>query len=113
VDRGFFQFSKQIRYKIRKGIERINSTSHEMTFEGRPLQELADRNFYVGTTCFSRVLSAEWEQSLIPEPIVLENYPYQDLDIILRHEVVAYIRSMEENAANGPGYLDGRLEILN
>lgn len=110
-ERGFLQFSKEIRYIVDLDEMRIKNVE----VRGVPLKEKPDSVFTVATSIFTRELAGKWEiaKSESGASVVkLQNFPHQETDIYLRKLLVAYIREQSGITKTGGAKLDGRLQII-
>ncbi len=114
-ERGFLQFSKQLRYVIESGSERGQSTVRAAVLDGIPLADQASRIFTAASTCFVRALSVVWqahvEERLKSRLIKLQDYTYRETDFQLRREITAYIKAHGGITAEAGAVRDGRLAI--
>lgn len=115
VERGFLQFSRQLRYVIDLGKERLDARVFDIAVNGISLDEQMEQTFLVATSCFSRELAAPWEVEWSLDSgymfINLHEYPYTDTDLLLRHELVAHIRAHGGVTRAGGAKCDGRLQV--
>ena len=110
-ERGFLQFSKEIRYTVDLDVRRIENVE----VMGVPLKENLNSVFIAATSIFTRELAGKWEavKSESGASIVkLQNFPHQETDIYLRKLLVAYIREQSGITKTGGAKLDGRLQII-
>jgi 2',3'-cyclic-nucleotide 2'-phosphodiesterase (5'-nucleotidase family) len=92
--RGFLQFSKHIRYSIQKGKSQEQNSVIAASWQGEEIETLKERSFTAAATCFTRVLSAAWEEGNLTTPLILETYPFQDTQLVLRHEVISFLTDL-------------------
>jgi len=116
-ERGFLQFSSQVRYTIEAGEGIRKASVQKAAYQGVPLKEQSDHTFYAASTCFVRTLSLPWESGLegsIKDRLIrLDDLPYQETELQLRDEITAYIRHHGGITAEGGAVRDGRLQIKN
>jgi 5'-nucleotidase/5'-nucleotidase/UDP-sugar diphosphatase len=114
-ERGFLQFSRDIRYVIDLGSERIAAQAFEVTLLDTPLDTLLEQTFSVVTTSFTRILAADWEMawdSFSDEPLLnIHQFPFRETDFLLRQEIVAHIRENGGVTRSSGAQHDGRLII--
>ncbi len=115
TERGFLQFSRELHYSIALGKERSDARVLDITIDGISLDEQSERVYHVATSCFSRSLAAPWESewSLDSDNLLvkLHKYPYTKTDLLLRHELVAYIREQGGVTRSSGAQCDGRLQV--
>jgi 2',3'-cyclic-nucleotide 2'-phosphodiesterase (5'-nucleotidase family) len=114
-ERGFLQFSQNIRYAIDLGSERIAAQAVEVTLLDRPLDTLLEKTFSVVTTSFTRIMAAAWEmawESSSDYPLLnIHQYPFKETDFLLRQEIVAHIRENGGVTRSSGAQQDGRLIV--
>ena len=114
-ERGFLQFSQEVRYTINLNSERIAAQAFEVTLLEKPIDTLLEETFIVVTTSFIRKLAAPWEAewaSLSDCPLLdLCQYPFKETDFLLRREMVAYIQENGGVTRSSGAQQDGRLII--
>ena len=64
-ERGFLQFSKEIRYRIQVDSDRSQIRALDITFRGTPIEELLDKTFHFVCTSFFRGLAKAWEKQAL------------------------------------------------
>lgn len=115
AERGFLQFSRQLRYEINLGGERAAARAQQATLRGAPLAQHEGRAFIVAATCFTRELAAAWETAWPADwdraPVRLHDFPYTDTNIFLRQELVAYIQEHGGVTCEAGARRDGRLSV--
>ncbi len=125
LERGFLQFSREVRYTLDPGTAQISA----VTIHDTPLAERLDETFTVVTTSFIRRLAEPWvahqttgQCSLPAEtpadiPICptqlfdIQQFAFVETDLLLRNEIVAYIRACGGVSRQTGARCDGRLEI--
>ncbi|MCL7453301.1 MAG: 5'-nucleotidase C-terminal domain-containing protein [Anaerolineae bacterium] len=116
VERGFLQFSRQVRYTVQLGESRRAARAIEVTVDGQPLDRQPDRVFVLACTSFVREAAAPWERYVarqldLPGVDVLGS-PYADTDLLVRDLLIAHLRA-HGGATEGAGARrDGRLRML-
>ena len=112
VERGFLQFSEQVRYCIDLEASRVK----EILINNIPLMDQMDKVFTIATSVFTRELAKKWEANIEKESntlmLKLENLPFVNSDIFLRKLFVAYIQEHGGITHAGGAQLDGRLHIV-
>lgn len=116
TDRGFLQFSRQVRYTIDLGAERADATARNITVNGRPLAEQLERSFLVACTSFTRKSAQTW-QRLVGRMhgfsfVDVHSFPHLDPHLFLRDVLVAYIREHGGVTEEGGARRDGRVEFV-
>lgn len=116
TDRGFLQFSRQVRYTIVLGEERPAATVRDVTVDGRPLEEQMERSFLIACTSFVRQSAQTWERlagrihqfSFVD----LHAFPHLEPHLFLRDLLVAYIREHGGVTEEGGVRRDGRVKFV-
>jgi len=115
TERGFLQFSRQLRYMINLGKVRSEARSEEITVHEIPLDEYEEHIFVIAATSFTRELAAAWETGWSrPQgrPFLdLHEFPFTETDIFLRQELVAYLQEHWGVTRAGGAQCDGRLQV--
>jgi len=116
TDRGFLQFSRQVRYTIDLGEERAAATARDITVAGRPLAEQLERSFLMACTSFTRQSAQTWERlagRLHDYAFVnVHAFPHLDPHLFLRDLLVAYIREHGGVTEEGGVRRDGRVKFV-
>ena len=116
TERGFLQFSQQIRYTIELGGSRSAAHAANVTVGGVPLDEQSERTFLVACTSFVREKAIPWEVHATRQlnlPIVdVRALPCNDTDMFLRDEMIAHIREHGGVTEEGGARRDGRLRVV-
>ena len=112
--RGFFHFSKQLRYTIQLDNDVGRWRAVDVRFNGRPLAELADRRFLLATTSFARIMTQGWEKEVMKRrPLFsLAAYKPRDTDLFYREEIINFILAHGGINENSGATRDGRLKVL-
>jgi 5'-nucleotidase/5'-nucleotidase/UDP-sugar diphosphatase len=116
IERGFLQFSYQLRYQVLMGIDRKHAVPKNIILEGIPLKEFPKETLTIATTSFIRQSAKGWECD--PENpylgllLDLDNYHHIETEIYLRQEMVAYIQDHKGISKRSGAQQDGRLKIL-
>jgi len=115
VERGFLQFSRQVRYTLELSESRSAARVTEVTVGGSPLEEQLERTFLVACIGFVREQAAPWESHAARQlnlPIVdVRALPCRNTDMILRDEMIAYIRQHGGVTEEGGARRDGRVNV--
>jgi 2',3'-cyclic-nucleotide 2'-phosphodiesterase (5'-nucleotidase family) len=116
VERGFLQFSQQVRYTIELGEGRPAARAIQIEVDGLPLDDQLDRTFLVACTNFVREAAASWEQHAVcqlPFPVLEAVGPvHTDTDLFVRDLMLAHIRERGGVTEETGARRDGRLRIL-
>jgi 2',3'-cyclic-nucleotide 2'-phosphodiesterase (5'-nucleotidase family) len=116
TERGFLQFSEQVRYTVELGESRSQACSVGITLDGVPLEEQMDRSLLVACTSFCREAARPWEryasQTLRMPCLDLLAAALIETDLLVRDELIAYILEQGGVTAEGGARRDGRLTIL-
>jgi 5'-nucleotidase/UDP-sugar diphosphatase len=112
VERGFLQFSRQVRYTLALGESRSAARVIEATVGGSPLEKQLERTFLVACTGFVREKAIPWEAQQPNLPIVdTQTFPCRNTDMSLRDEMIAYIREHGGVTEEGGAKRDGRVNV--
>jgi len=115
TERGFLQFSQQVRYTIYLGEDRARSWADGIMVNEISLDDQLDHNFIVAGTSFIRELASHWElrESVQAGPGLfnLNDLPYSETDVFLRNELVIYIQEHGGVTRSGGARCDGRLRV--
>jgi 2',3'-cyclic-nucleotide 2'-phosphodiesterase (5'-nucleotidase family) len=116
TERGFLQFSRQLRYSIELGESRSHARATSVTMDGAPLEDQMDRTFLVACTSFFREAALPWEkyasQKLrIPITDMLEA-TQTETDLLMRDEMIDYIREHGGVTKEAGARRDGRLNMV-
>ncbi len=116
TERGFLQFSDQLRYRIGLGESRDRAQAESIMLDGVPLGEQLDRSLLVAFTSFCREAALPWEryatQTLGMPCTDLLEASYTETDLLVRDETIAYILEHGGVTTEGGARRDGRLTIL-
>jgi hypothetical protein len=116
TERGFLQFSSQVRYAIELGESRSQARAVDAMLDGVPLGEQTDRNLLVAYTSFCRETALPWERYAsetlqMPCADLLAD-TYVETDLMVRDEMIAYILEHGGVTTEGGARRDGRLTIV-
>jgi 2',3'-cyclic-nucleotide 2'-phosphodiesterase (5'-nucleotidase family) len=116
TERGFLQFSRQVRYAIDLGKTRLEAQSLQIMIDDIPIEQQLERTFLVACTNYARVKSRPWEAfaaSFYDMTLVdLHQKPPLETHLFLRDEMVTYIRDSGGVTEAGGAKRDGRLVIV-
>jgi 5'-nucleotidase/5'-nucleotidase/UDP-sugar diphosphatase len=116
TERGFLQFSQQLRYTIEIGGDRRQARAVSALLDGAPLEEQTDRTFLVAHTSFLREAALPWERYIsqkVDMPLVgLPAESCIETELLLRDEMITYIRQHGGVTQEAGARRDGRLTIL-
>jgi 2',3'-cyclic-nucleotide 2'-phosphodiesterase (5'-nucleotidase family) len=116
VERGFLQFSHQVRYAIKLGDCRHAAHAVQVTVDGQPLDQQRDRVFLVACTSFVRRTAAPWERYASHQldlPIVdALALHYTDTDHLMRDLLIAHLRAHGGATERAGARRDGRLQMV-
>jgi 5'-nucleotidase/UDP-sugar diphosphatase len=116
TERGFVQFSRQVRYMLELGTSRPKAQASQILVDGIPLDDQLERDFLVACSTFFRAAAITWEKYATQQldlPLVNpREWPRIDTDLFLRDEMIDYIREHGGVTAEAGARRDGRLEIV-
>ena len=116
VERGFLQFSWQLRYSIELGESRRAARATGVTFDARPLDAQLERVFLVACTSFVRQAAVPWERYADRELGLPDLYTlgpaFADTDLLVRDLLIAHLRAHGGATEAAGARRDGRLCIL-
>jgi 2',3'-cyclic-nucleotide 2'-phosphodiesterase (5'-nucleotidase family) len=116
TERGFAQFSRQIRYTLEMGSSRDEAQASQILADSIPLDDQLERSFLVACSSFFRAAAISWERYATRQldlPLVNpREWPRTDTNLFLRDEMIDYIREHGGVTAEAGARRDGRLEIV-
>jgi hypothetical protein len=116
TERGFLQFSGQLRYTIELGASRDQARAAAAVLDGMPLSVQRDRSLLVACTSFCRKAALPWErhtsQTLRMLYTDLLAASYIETDLLVRDEMIAYILEHGGVTQEAGVRRDGRLTIF-
>lgn len=116
TERGFAQFSWQIRYTLEMGPSRDKAQASQILVHGIPLDDQLERSYLVACSSFFRVAAVSWERYATRQldlPLVNpREWQRIDTDLFLRDEMIAFIRENGGVTAEAGARRDGRLQIV-
>jgi 5'-nucleotidase/5'-nucleotidase/UDP-sugar diphosphatase len=114
-ERGFLQFSQEIRYRVILGQERSKARAAEIFVSGMPLEDMLSYKLRVAYPNFLRMTARAWEIYAAREPgfplLCVSDWPHKDSDLFLRSQMVAYIQQHGGVTQAGGARRDGRLVV--
>jgi 5'-nucleotidase/UDP-sugar diphosphatase len=115
VERGFLQFSGQVRYTVELGESRHAARAVRVTVDGQPLDRQLDRVFLLACTSFVRQAAVPWEryaalQFGLPMVDALDT-PEADTDLLVRDLLIAHLRAHGGATEEAGVRRDGRLHM--
>ena len=115
TERGFLQFSSALRYSISLGHKRKDAQVKNITIDGQPLEQVADKTFLVAATSFVRELAGNWEncndQFEGCKLLNIHDFSFVETDYFLRRELVKYIMAQGGVTRAAGAFVDGRLMV--
>lgn len=114
LERGFLQFSEQIRYTIMRGQNRFETHAQNIWVGDRPLAEQLERTFTVVSHSFLRQICRPWDHYAQEQGLAvfsLNHFPTKDLGIFVREAMVTYTQQQGGVLPKGGAVIDGRLQI--
>jgi len=116
TERGFLQFSQQLRYTIELGESRRQARATSIMVDGVSLEGQMDREYLLACTSFCREAALPWErytsQNLHMPLTGLPADSHMGTELLLRDEMIAYIRQHGGVTREAGVRRDGRLTIL-
>jgi 5'-nucleotidase / UDP-sugar diphosphatase len=116
TERGFLQFSSDVRYRIKLGSKREDAIAYDIYIHGQRIEEQLFRQFFVVSTSFVREMAGNWELCQEHRPdcelLNLNIFSYSETDYFLRDELVKYILEMGGVTRKAGAILDGRLQVV-
>jgi 2',3'-cyclic-nucleotide 2'-phosphodiesterase (5'-nucleotidase family) len=116
TERGFLQFSGQVRYAVDLGESRSQARAAGIMLDGVPLGQQLDRSLLVACTSFCREAALPWERyasQVLRLPCTdLLAASHMETDLLVRDEMIAYILEQGGVTTEGGVRRDGRLTIL-
>jgi 2',3'-cyclic-nucleotide 2'-phosphodiesterase (5'-nucleotidase family) len=117
TERGFLQFSQQLRYTVVLGEDRSRARATGVVLDGAPLREQADRTLLIACTSFCREAALPWERSTSQNSTMhLTGLPLDDhieTGLLVRDEMIAFIRQNGGVTREAGLRRDERLTITN
>lgn len=112
VDRGFLQFSHQIRYQIQLARTREQIQLRSATWRKIPLENLQEKTFLAAASSFTRELALNWEKRQPSALFRLADLPFIDTGIVIRQEITAYIKEQGGISRDSGVRRDGRIAVI-
>jgi 5'-nucleotidase/UDP-sugar diphosphatase len=115
TERGFLQFSREIRYQVVLGSKRSEAKAMNIFISGSPIENVLNQTFRFVYPNFLRELSHAWEFYAATELgysiFHFSELPYTESDLFLRNQMVAYIQQYGGVTEAGGALRDGRLTV--
>ena len=115
TERGFLQFSNEMRYTVQFGKIRAETRVLDILINNISLDEQLEKEFLMATTSFVRELAGNWEnchdQSLGCDLVDINDFTHFESDYFLRRELVKYIIDQGGITRKTGARLDGRLRV--
>lgn len=115
TERGFLQFSKELRYVVQHARKRCDTQVKKILIHGKALEDQLEQKFLVATTSFIRELAGNWEsnpdQSGGCELININDYEHYETDYFMRRELIKFIMDHGGVDSATGARLDGRLKV--
>jgi 2',3'-cyclic-nucleotide 2'-phosphodiesterase (5'-nucleotidase family) len=115
TERGFLQFSRQVRYVVELGKTRLEARPLQITIDDIPIEQQLERTFLVACTNYVRVKAQPWEAfaASFHDMVLmdLQQNPPLETHLFLRDEMVAHIRENGGVTEAGGAKRDGRLTV--
>ena len=115
TERGFLQFSNEVRYTVQLGKSRAETRIQEIMINGISLDDQLEKEFLIATTSFVRELAGNWEnchdQSLGCDLVNIHDFTHFESDYFMRRELVKYIIDQGGITRETGARLDGRLRV--
>jgi hypothetical protein len=116
ADRGFLHFSREVRYVVERGANRGANRATCIEIGGVPLDRILERTFNFACIDSTRRPSFDWEAQVarrLDLPIFdLSALPHEDTPLVMREEMLGYIREHGGVTAEGGATHDGRLRCI-
>lgn len=117
LERGFVQFSEQIRYTLHLGTDCTTAHATDIEVKGKPLSQQLTQSFTFVTHSFIRQLARPWEKSFQQQhpncPLFHgDRLPSQSTNLPLRETLIAHIKTHGGVTTAGGVRRDGRLQII-
>jgi 2',3'-cyclic-nucleotide 2'-phosphodiesterase (5'-nucleotidase family) len=116
TERGFFHFSRHLRYLIDPGASRRSAFAQMAMVNRSPLDWHLERVYCVACPSFVRQLAAPWERRAAAElgfmPLSLARWPASDTGLFLRHELTTFIEQADGVTTAAGAKRDGRVQVL-
>ena len=115
TERGFLQFSQQLRYTIELGEDRRQARATGVTLDGLPLEEQRDRTILIACTSFCREAALSWERYVSQNlHMPLTGLPIAsciETGLLVRDGMIAFIQQHGGVTQEAGVRRDGRLTI--
>lgn len=115
TERGFLQFSSEIRYTVQLRKTRAETRIMEILVNDISIEEQLEKEFLLATTSFVRELAGNWEnchdQSSGCDLVKIQDFIHFESDYFMRRELVKFIIDQGGIAHETGARLDGRLRV--
>jgi 5'-nucleotidase/UDP-sugar diphosphatase len=115
TERGFLQFSGQVRYSVELGESRSQARATGVELDGVPIEERMDRSLLLACSSFCREAALPWEryasQTLRLPCTDLLAASHIETKLLVRDEMIAYILEQGGVTTEGGAREDARLTI--
>lgn len=116
TERGFAQFSRQVRYTIHLGTDICEARAENITVNGKPLEQQPEQTFWLACTNFFRELAGAWEESVAEKVCLMTfdraKFNCEPTELLLRNELIAIIREHGGVTEAAGAARDGRVQIF-
>ncbi len=116
TERGFLQFSRQVRYTIELGRTRLEACPTQITIDDIPIEQQLERTFLIACTNYARVKAQPWEAfatSFYDLSLMnIHQKPPLETHLFLRDEMMIYIHDHGGVTEAGGAKRDGRLLVV-
>jgi 5'-nucleotidase/UDP-sugar diphosphatase len=108
------QFSRHVRYTLHLHHTRQEAATTGITIDGIPIDEQLDRSFLITCSSYLRKAAVTWEATTARKHqlVKMSNWPKLETNLLLRDELVAYIRENGGITAESGARRDGRLRVV-
>lgn len=114
TERGFVQFSRQLRYILNLNRAREQAAATNITLNGLPLDEQLERSFLIACSSFLRQNAIAWEAHTASRFRLAApgSWPQLETHLLLRDELVAHIRDSGGITVEAGARRDGRVQVI-
>ncbi|GAB4444978.1 MAG: bifunctional metallophosphatase/5'-nucleotidase [Anaerolineae bacterium] len=108
TERGFIQFSRQLRYILTLNNSREQATATNITVNSLPLDEQLERSFLMACSSYLGQYAAAQPGAMAGA----NSWPHLETHLLLRDELVTYIRDSGGVTTEAGARRDGRLQVI-